>query len=88
MRGELRGFTASGQALFRELSVGDDFSDLEFTYYDADRQPIDPTGLESRAAIRTVDVRLEAETSDPLSSGVSRSYTIRVSANPRNIETR
>ena len=85
LRGELQSFDGTGNPIFRELSVGDHFRNLEFIYRDQSGEITDPTSLAGRNAIRSVDVVVEGETSGPLSNGSSPGYSLSMSVVPRGL---
>jgi hypothetical protein len=66
--------------------VGENFTGLTFTYYDASDNVVNPTSLANRSLIRRVDFTLSAQTAEPLAStGNMGTYAVSMSVYPRNV---
>jgi hypothetical protein len=88
LRGAARDFSIPTDPAFTELTLADGFSVLRFGYADDAGAAVDAGTLEARAAIRSVDVLLGAETTEAMADGHRRSQVIRLSVRPRNLELR
>lgn len=66
-------------------TIGDNFSALTFTYYDASDNIVTPSTLAARSTIVRVDIRLVARTAEELpSTGEYDTYAIEMTVYPRN----
>ena len=66
-------------------TVGDNFTSLEFTYYDGSHTAVNPSTLAGRAAIRRVDFTIGAQTAEPLpSTGAVATFAVTMEVYPRN----
>jgi hypothetical protein len=68
--------------------IGQHFTALTFTYYDAAGNIVKPTSLSNRVAIARVDILLTVETAAPLSNGDRPTYTLSLRSIPRNARLR
>jgi hypothetical protein len=84
-RGELTSLSNPMEPRFRESSVGDHFTALEFVYHDAAGQVVDPSSDDGRAAIRSIDFLLEAETSQALSNGTRPRQAVTMTVTPPSL---
>jgi hypothetical protein len=85
-RASFGGFTVLATPLMAFQVVGENFTGLTFTYYDAAGNVVTPTALADRATIRRVDFTITAETSEELAStGVVGTYAVTMSVYPRNV---
>ena len=93
-------YTLSGGAIIRSTSddfssltsptwnnqtVGNNFTKLEFTYYDDAGNTVNPQTLALRSKMRRVDFVISAESSDERTRGPKGSYTVSLSVYPRNL---
>ena len=93
-------YTLSGGAIIRSTSddfssltsptwnnqtVGNNFTKLEFTYYDDAGNTVNPQTLALRSTMRRVDFVISAKSSDELTRGPKGSYTVSLSVYPQNL---
>ena len=86
LRGELLELAADGTSRFRESSIGEYFTALDFVYYDRSGAAVGPASPAGRSAIHRVGFLLEAETSGPLADGRPRTYALTTTVGSRNPE--
>lgn len=84
MRGELSDPNPLSPA-FRELSAGEDFTALEFVFFDAFGAAVDPSVPGIRSGIRRVGFLLEGQTSEALANGQPRRKAITMTVGLRNL---
>jgi hypothetical protein len=84
LRGTSSGFTNLMAPAMTEQSIGDDFTALQFVYYDRTGTAINPSTLSSRAQVRRVDVRITGQTLEQLSDGTRPTYSVSVRTFSRN----
>jgi hypothetical protein len=68
-----------------ETTMGDNFSSLQFAYFDATGAAINPNTLTNRAQVRRVDITVVGRTARNLSDGTRPTFAITVRALPRNL---
>lgn len=71
---------------FREMSAGEDFTTLEFVFFDTQGAAVDPASPGARPGIRRVGFLLEGTTHEPLVDGERRRKAITLSVGLRNLE--
>lgn len=71
---------------FREMSAGEDFTTLEFVFFDTQGAAVDPTDPGARPRIRRVGFLLEGTTRAPLVDGERRRKAITLLVGLRNLE--
>jgi len=87
-RGEPKDLSSLAEPLFQLSSLGENFTRLEFSYYDGSGGQLDPRSPVDRSRIRRVDFLLQAETSAPLTDGSRGLDTISMSVRPPNLAPR
>jgi prepilin-type N-terminal cleavage/methylation domain-containing protein len=85
LRGTVANFTNLTAPVMTETTMGNDFTSLQFNYYDAAGNSITPDTLANRAQVRQVDVSVIGRTSRVLSNGTRPTFAITVRALPRNL---
>ncbi|MBI2150057.1 MAG: hypothetical protein HYU27_05565 [Acidobacteria bacterium] len=68
--------------------IGRNFTSLGFAYYDEYDNVVTPGSLAARMSIARVDIRVTAQTSDPLSNGERPTYPLSLRVIPRNLRLR
>jgi len=85
-RGEAGDMTDQLDPDLTYTSVGNNFTGLSFTYYDADGNVVTIADLDDRASVRRVDFTLRAETSQALpSTGNMGTFEVTLTVFPRNV---
>lgn len=85
-RGESGDFTTQTAPVMTWTTIGENFTDLTFTYYDGDDNVIVVSSVDDRADIRRVDFTLAARTSAELpSTGNFGTFEITMTVFPRNV---
>jgi len=85
-RGTITSFATLTAPTITYETIGENFNDLTFTYYDAANNVVTPSTLAARATVRRVDFTVGAQTSEPLAStGEVRTYAITMSTYPRTM---
>jgi hypothetical protein len=84
----IRRATMSGSSWSAANEIGRNFSSVTFTYYDTGGKVVTPGSLTERASIVRVDVKLVAQTTDVMSNGTRPTYTVSLTAIPRNLRIR
>jgi prepilin-type N-terminal cleavage/methylation domain-containing protein len=84
-RGTVTNFTNLTTPTMAETSMGDNFTSLQFAYFDGSGAPITPDTLANRAQVRRVDITLVGRTARKLSDGTRPTFAITVRALPRNL---
>jgi prepilin-type N-terminal cleavage/methylation domain-containing protein len=68
--------------------IGRNFTALQFTYYDLNNAPVQPTTLANRNAIVRVDIQLSVQTAARLSNGSRPTYSMSLRTGLRNARLR
>ncbi len=68
--------------------IGRNFTSLSFAYFDRNDRPVVPDSLANRMAVARVDVRLTAQTAEPLTNGERPAYSVSLRILPRNLRLR
>ena len=68
--------------------IGRNFTSLSFAYFDKNGGAITPVSLANRLAVARVDVRVTAQTAEPLSNGERPAYSVSIRILPRNLRLR
>ena len=85
LRGTSTTFTDPAAPTMTEAAVGDNFTALQFTYYDRTGTAVTPNTLANRALVWRVDVRVTGQTSRTLSNGTRPTWSMSVRTYPRNL---
>jgi hypothetical protein len=83
---QMSNLTSPTWAPANELATN--ITSLKFTYYDGNNEPIVPSTLANRAAVRRVDAEVTGQTSAALSKGKREKYVISLTSVPRNMQMR
>jgi type II secretory pathway pseudopilin PulG len=84
LRGELSNPDPVSPA-FREMSAGENFTALEFVFFDGSGGVVDPLTPTARPGIRRIGFLLEGTTSEPLADGKPRRKALTLSVGLRNL---
>lgn len=84
-RGTVSNFTNLTSPTIVESEIGDNFTALEFTYYDRTGTTITPSTLATRAQVFRVDLRVVGQTSQDISDGTQPTYAVTLRTFPRNV---
>ena len=85
-RGTSGDFTTQTAPVMTYSTVGENFTALAFSYFDADGNAVTITDVDDRASVRRVEFRLVAQTSQDLpSTGERRTFEITMTVYPRNV---
>jgi hypothetical protein len=85
LRGTASNFTSLTTPTMTEATVGNNFTAIEFTYYDQAGNVVTPNTLANRALVWRVDIRLTGQTSRTLSNGTRPTWSMSVRTYPRNL---
>jgi prepilin-type N-terminal cleavage/methylation domain-containing protein len=85
LRGTVTDFTNLTAPTVAETTMGDHFTSLQFAYFDAAGNTINPNTLANRTLVRRVDITLAGRALRPLSDGTRPTFAITVRALPRNL---
>jgi Tfp pilus assembly protein PilW len=84
-RGTVSNFTNLTSPTMVEAPVGNDFTSLQFSYYDRAGTAITPSTLASRAQVWRVDITVVGQTAQNLSNGTRPTFAMTVRTFPRNV---
>ncbi len=85
LRGMTTDFTSLTTPTFTEQTIGTNFTNLKFGYFDGTGNAVTPTTLALRSTIRRVDFTIAAQTAGPLADGTVDTYATTLSVYPRNL---
>jgi type II secretory pathway pseudopilin PulG len=84
-RGTVSDFTNLTSPTIVEAPVGNDFTSLQFTYYNRAGTAITPSTLAVRAQVWRVDMTVVGQTAQNLSNGTRPTFAMTVRTFPRNV---
>jgi hypothetical protein len=84
-RGTVSNFTNLTSPTIVESDIGDNFTSLQFVYYDRTGAAITPNTLAIRSQVWRVDATIVGQTSQNLSNGTRPTFAMTVRAFPRNV---
>jgi prepilin-type N-terminal cleavage/methylation domain-containing protein len=85
MRGTVANFTNLTAPTMAETTMGDNFTSVQFGYFDGAGAAITPDTLANRAQVRRVDITFVGRAARKLSDGTQPTFAITVRALPRNL---
>jgi hypothetical protein len=85
LRGTVANFTNVTTPTMAETTMGDNFTSLQFAYFDGGGAAVTPDTLANRAQVRRVDITFVGQTARKLSDGTRPTFAITVRALPRNL---